>query len=103
MGLFSRDEFCGRLKYMPSKLTSELRDEIAATPHQAVPVVDEQSGKVYYVVDDEFLFGQVEQNGESRKRLKALIEEGFASGKVGEAQAHQQMRSEIDKHRNHSA
>lgn len=88
---------------MATKLTSELRDEIAANPHQAVPMIDEQSGKVYYVVDDEFLFGQIEQNEESRQRLKTLIEEGFASGKVPEAEAHERMRGMIDKYRNRTA
>lgn len=70
------------MNLMATKLTSELRDEIAANPHQAVPLVDEQSGKVCYLVDDEFLFGQVEQDERSRARLKALIDNGFASGDV---------------------
>ena len=88
---------------MASKLTNEQRDEIAANPHQAVPVVDEQSGKTYYVVDDEFLFGQVEQDEQARKQLTALIEEGFASGEVSEEDAHARMRTTIDKYRSRDA
>lgn len=84
---------------MTTKLTEEQRSQIAANPHQAAPVVDEQSGKVYYLVDDEFLFGQIEQDEGGRKKLKALIEEGFASGQVSEEDAHSRMRATIDKHR----
>ncbi len=88
---------------MTAKLTDELRDEIAANPKQAVPIVDDQSGKVYYVVDDEFLFGKVEQDAESRQHLIGLIEEGFASGEISEEEAHERMRNMIDKYRNHTA
>lgn len=88
---------------MTMKLSNELRAEIAANPHQAVPIVDEQSGKVYYVVDEEFLFGQVEQNKESHQCLIGLIEEGYASGEVSEDEAHARMRGMIDKYRNRTA
>ncbi len=87
---------------MASKLSNELREEIAANPHQAVPVIDEESGKVYYVVDDEFLFGKVEQNAESFEQLKKRVEEGFASGEVSEEDARTRMRKSIDQYRDHT-
>lgn len=88
---------------MATKLTNEQSAEIAANPHQAVPVIEESSGKTFYIVDDEFLFGQVEQQEPTRAKLQSLIEEGFASGEVPEADAHAQMRAMIDGHRNKTA
>jgi hypothetical protein len=88
---------------MATKLTDEQRNEIAASPRQAVPVVDAQSGKTYYVVDDEFLFGQLEQDEHVRQRLTALLEEGFASGEVSEEKAHARMRATIDEYRSRDA
>ena len=84
---------------MATKLTDEQIAEIAANPHQAIPVTEEPSGKTYYIVDEEFLFGQVERDESSRATLKLLVEEGFASGRVPEDQAHAQMRDVIERHR----
>lgn len=88
---------------MSTKLTNEQSAEIAANPHQAIPVTEERSGKTYYIVDDEFLFGQIEKHDPSRARLQSLIEEGFASGEVTEEEAHDQMRAMIEEHRSKNA
>ena len=50
---------------MASKLTNEQREDIAANPHQAVPILDEQSGNMYYIVDEGFLLGAGEQDEQS--------------------------------------
>jgi|GEM_PF-6104670 len=84
---------------MASKLSNEQRSDVVANPHQAVPIVDEQSGKTYYIVDDVFLFGQVEEDEQSRQQLIAMIEDGFASGEVPEEEAHARMRATIEKYR----
>ena len=88
---------------MAAKLTNEQRDDLAANPHQAVPVVDEKTGKTYYVCDEAFLFGEGKQGELSRQQLKALIEEGIASGKVEKEEAHARMRATIERYRNADA
>ena len=42
---------------MAAKLTNEQRNDIAANPRQAVPVIDDQDDKMYYLVDEAFLLG----------------------------------------------
>jgi len=37
-----------------TKLTNEQRNDIAANPRPAVPVIDDQDDKVYYLVDEAF-------------------------------------------------
>ncbi len=85
---------------MAAKLTNEMRDEIAANPRQAVPVVDDQDDKVYYLVDEAFLLGATEHDEQSRRRLLALLQEGFGgkevSAKEGEARIRRKMQSISD-------
>lgn len=88
---------------MATEFTKEQVADITANPQQAVPFVDAESGKVYYVVDEEFLFDSVEQNPQSREQLKRLIDEGFASGEVSEEEAHHRMQATIDKYRQPNA
>jgi hypothetical protein len=86
---------------MAAKLTNEQRNDIAAHPRQAVPVVDDQDNKVYYLVDEEFLLGAAEHDEQSRERLLALIREGFdgeeVSAEEGEARVRRKMQSISDK------
>ena len=86
---------------MAAKLTNEQRNDIAANPRQAVPVVDDQDDKVYYLVDEAFLLGAAEHDEKSRQRLQALIQEGFegkeVSAEEGEARIRRKMQSIADK------
>jgi hypothetical protein len=86
---------------MATKLTNEQRNDIAANPHQAVPVVDDQADKVYYIVDEDFLLGAGEHDEESRQRLRALIQEGIdgphVSREVGDARIRGKMQQYADK------
>ncbi len=86
---------------MATKLTNELREEIAANPGQAVPIVDDQDNKVYYLVDEAFLQGTMERDEQSRSRLLALILEGFdgeeVSAEEGEARIRRKMQTIADK------
>ena len=86
---------------MTTKLTNEQRNDIAANPRQAVPVVDDQDNKVYYLVDEAFLLGAAEHDEQSRGRLLALIQEGFegkeVSAEKGEARIRRKMQSIAEK------
>jgi hypothetical protein len=86
---------------MAAKLTDEQRNDIAANPRQAIPVVDEQDNKVYYLVDEAFLLGAAERDEQSRQRLLALIREGFdgeeVSAEEGETRIRRKMQSITDK------
>ena len=86
---------------MTAKLTTEQRNDIAANPRQAVPVVDDLDNKVYYLVDEAFLLGAAEHDEQSRQRLLALIQEGFdgkgVSAEEGEARIRRKMQSIADK------
>lgn len=86
---------------MATKLTNEQRNDIAANPRQAVPVVDDQNDKLYYLVDESFLLGAAEHDEQSRQRLKALLKEGFegkeVSAEEGEARIRRKMQSIADK------
>jgi hypothetical protein len=88
---------------MAAKLTNEQRDEIIANPHQAVPVVDDQSGKTYFVVEREFLFDSVESDSASRERLLQLLDEGEQSGEVSKDDAHTRMQATINRYRSPNA
>ena len=86
---------------MAAKLTNEQRNDIAANPRQAVPVVDDQENKVYYLVDEDFLLGAAEHDQQSRELLLALIKKGFdgdeVSAEEGEARIRRKMQSISDK------
>jgi hypothetical protein len=82
-----------------------LRDEIAAHPGKAVPVVDDQANKVYFLVEEASLLHMqglaAEQDEESQRRLKALIQEGIdvdhVSGEEGEAAIRRIVQTYSDK------
>lgn len=86
---------------MAAKLTNEQRNDIAANPRQAIPVVDDQDDKVYYLVDEAFLLGVTGHDEQSRQRLQAMIHEGFegkeVSAEEGEARIRRKMQSIADK------
>ena len=80
---------------MGAKLSEDLRREIDENPGQAVPLVDERTGKTYYVCDADFLLGPGEHDEASRQRLIALIEEGLASPKVPKEEAEARIRAKL--------
>lgn len=84
---------------MATKLSPELRQQLAELPRQAIPLLDEATGKTYYVCDEAFLFGDGQSTELSRQQLKTLIEEGIASGRIEKEQAHARMRKTIEKYR----
>lgn len=59
---------------------------------------DEGAGRDARLISHE-LRPELEGDAETRQRLMGLIEEGFASGEVPEAEAHARMRATIEKHR----
>ena len=65
---------------MAADITDEMRNEIAAHPGEPVPIIDRQSQKVYYLVE------------ENTPLLKALIQEGIASPEVSAEEAFAQLR-----------
>ena len=81
---------------MAAKLTNEMRDEIAAHPGQAVPVVDDQVDKVYVLVEESsWLHLQglaAEQDAESQRRLQALIQEGIDAEHIPAEEAEARIR-----------
>jgi len=83
---------------MASKITSELRNDIEANPHQAVPVVDDQTGKVYYLVDEDFLLGAGVHDEQSRQRLRTLIQEGIDGGHVSREEGDARIRAKIQQY-----
>jgi len=86
---------------MATKLTNEQRNDLAANPRQAIPVVDDRDNKVYYLVDEAFLLGAAEHDGQSHQQLLALIQEGFegeeVSAEEGEARIRRKMQSIAEK------
>lgn len=81
---------------MASKLSNELRQEIAANPGQTDPLIDDQSKKTYYLVGEDFLFQGLEQDEASRARLLALIREGDAGPEVSREEGFARTRAKID-------
>lgn len=84
---------------MASKLPTELRQEVLASINQAVPLVDEHTGKVFFVCDEAFLFGDKRDSELSREQLRGMIQEGIESGNVEKQEAHDRMRATIEKYR----
>jgi len=90
---------------MAAKLTNEMRIELAAHPGEAVPIVDEQANKVYFLVEEASLHHMqgltVEQDEASRQRLKALLQEGIdadhVSAEEGEARIRRVVQGYADK------
>ena len=80
---------------MASKLTNEQREELAANPHQAIPIVDEQSGSTYYLVGEDFLLGTGERDEKSRERLRELIQEGIDAPHVSREAGDARIRAKI--------
>jgi len=76
LALNSKAEFCGRTRSMTAKIANEQQNDLAANPHQAVPVVDDQSNRVYYLVDETFLLEQ----GSMTKLLGNACEHGSKKG-----------------------
>lgn len=87
---------------MASKLSNELRQEIAANPGQAVPLFDDQANKTYYVVDEDFLFQGIEQDAASRARLLALIREGEEGPEVSREEGFARIRAKIEQFKDKS-
>lgn len=79
---------------MATELTEQQRDEIAANPHQAVPVVDATSGKTYFVVDEEFLLHDG-YDEPTRERLRALIQQGIEAPHVSREEGDARIRAKI--------
>jgi len=88
---------------MAAKITNEQRNDLAANPHQAVPVVDDQSNRVYYLVDEDFLLGTGEHDEASRQRLRALIQEGIDSPHVSRAEGDARIRAKMQQYADKSA
>lgn len=88
---------------MASKLSNELRQELAANPGQGVPLIDDQANKTYYVVGEDFLFQGIEQDETSRARLLELIREGDAGPEVSREEGFARIRSKIDQFQDTSA
>jgi hypothetical protein len=84
---------------MTTKLSEELRREIAQNPGQAIPLLDEQTKQIYYVVGEDFLFDGIEHDPASRERLLSLLEEGEQSGEIPKEDAHVRMQATIDKYK----
>ena len=88
---------------MATKLSDDLREEIAANPHQAVPLIDDQSGKVYYVVDEDFLLGSGERDESSLRRLRDLLQEGINGPHVSREEGDARIRAKIQQYADKSA
>lgn len=84
---------------MTARLTDEMRRQVAAHPGQAVPVLDEQAHKTYYLIDEASLqrlqgLGR-DEDGAIRERLRNLIKEGIQSEHVSAEEAEARIRKAI--------
>lgn len=85
---------------MSTNFSDDLRRQLAENPGQAVPLVDEQSNRTYYVVGEDFLFDGIEHDPITKQRLLAMLEEGEKCGEVSKEEGLARMQSTIDKFKN---
>lgn len=81
---------------MAAKLTNEQREDLTANPHQAVPVVDDQTKRVYYLVDEGFLLRAGEHDETSRQRLRALLQQGIEGPHVSREEGDARIRGKME-------
>lgn len=92
---------------MDVKLTNEMRDALAAHPGQAVPIVDDESKRKYFLVEETSLLHlqglAVQQNQASHQKLQALIQEGIRSDHVAAEVAESRIRKVIQSYSDDTA
>jgi hypothetical protein len=85
---------------MNVKLSDEQRDALAAGSEHPLTVEDEQSRKVYYLLNEESFLHlqglQTEHERECQERLRQLIDEGIQSAGVPADAAFARLREQAD-------
>jgi len=85
---------------MNIRLSEEQRHALQASADQPLPVEDEQSRKVYYLLNEEAFLHlqglQSEHEHECQERLRGLIDEGIRSPGVPADEAFARLRAVAD-------
>ncbi|MEM6654409.1 MAG: hypothetical protein AAF596_01275 [Planctomycetota bacterium] len=66
-------------------------------PCQMIPFVDEQSGKTFFICDQDYVLGPGEHDDASRRRLITMIEQGQASPLVSKEEGRARIEARLDK------
>ena len=85
---------------MVAKLTDEQRHALAARSDRVLPIEDEQSRRVYYLLNEETFLHlqglQAQQEHECHEQLRRLINEGIRSPGVPAEEAFARLRTVAD-------